>query len=284
MALAGGVMYVEIAGGIAANSLALLSDAAHMFTDVLSLGLALFAVTMCGKPASGRVTFGYYRLEILAALGNGVLLALVALWLFYEALERIASPQMVSGSVVIAVALVGLASNVAGLMILRSASGSNLNIRGAAMHVHSDAFSSAAVVISGIVITLTGWYLIDPILSTLLGIVIVAGAVRILKESVDVLLEATPKNLDLEMVEAGIRAVEGVQEVHDLHIWSITSGMPALSGHVVLQATTLSHSDSVLNAIKHHLRSRHGIVHTTIQVESEAYREIGEVHGAGKGT
>ncbi len=283
MALVGGILLVEIAGGVAANSLALLSDAAHVFTDFLSLGLAFFAVTMCGRPASARVTFGYYRLEILAALVNGVLLALIALGLFYEAVERFSDPPEIDGPLVVAVALLGLAGNVAGLRILRAAPGGNLNVRGAALHVLSDALSSGAVVVSGIAITLTGWYVLDPILSLLLGIVIVVGAVRILKESVDVLLEATPANVDLDAVEAGIRAVQGVREVHDLHIWSITSGMPALSGHVVLSTTTLHHSDEVLNAIKDLLRERHGIEHTTIQVESEAYREVGEVHGAGRG-
>jgi cobalt-zinc-cadmium efflux system protein len=283
MAVAGGVMLIEIAGSLASNSLALLSDAGHMFTDFLALGLALFAITMANRPASSRVTFGYYRVEILAALANGVLLVLVALWLFYEAFERFVDPPVVTGSIVAGVALVGLAGNILGLYILRGASRQNLNMRGAVMHVLSDALSSAAVVISGAVIAFTGWYRLDPILSTLIGLIIVVGAVRLLKESVDVLLEATPTGIDLDSVVEEMRGIEGVLQVHDLHIWSITSGMTALSGHVVLQAMTLSHSDQVLNTIKEILRKRYGIEHTTIQIESEAYREIGEIHGGDPG-
>lgn len=283
MALALVVMIVEIAGGLLSNSLALLSDAAHMFTDFMALALALFAVTMCGRPASSRASFGYYRLEILAALGNGILLALVAIWLFYEAVQRFVDPPGVSGSVVIAVALIGLLGNMAGLWILRGSSRRNLSIRGAALHVMSDALSSGAVVLSGITIHFTGWYRLDPILSFLIGIVIVISAIRLLREAVDVLLEATPAGIDLAVVESEIRGIDGVLEVHDLHIWSITSGMHALSGHVVLEAKTLDHSDQVLNAIKLRLRARYGIEHTTIQVESESYSEVGEVHGGVRG-
>ncbi|HXI01694.1 MAG TPA: cation diffusion facilitator family transporter [Candidatus Saccharimonadales bacterium] len=280
MVLAGIVMIVEIAGGVRSNSLALISDAGHMFTDFVALGLALFAVSMACRAASPKVTFGYYRIEILAALGNGVLLTLVAGWLFYEATLRIANPPAVAAPVVLVVSVIGLAANIAGLRILRRASGDNLNIRGAAMHVLSDALSSGAVVVSGTVIALTGWYRIDPILSYLIGVFIIVGAIRLLKESVDVLLEATPAGIDLESLQNEIRAIDGVREVHDLHVWSITSGMPAFSGHVIVQATTLSHSDRVLNEIKEILRSRYGIGHTTIQIESEAYMEIGEIHDA----
>jgi cobalt-zinc-cadmium efflux system protein len=278
IALLGFVMLVEIGGSIASNSLALLSDAGHMFTDCLALGLALFAVSMACRPASPRVTYGYYRLEILAALANGVLLALIASFLFYQAYQRFLNPPEVAGEIVLIVALVGLVANVGGLYLLRGAKQGGLNIRGAALHLLSDALSSAAVVIGGAVIALTGWYRIDPILSAGIGLVIVIGAVRLVRESVDILLESTPAGLDLSAVAREILGIDGVAQVHDLHIWSITSGMTALSGHVVLKATTLAHSDEILNSIKAHLRDKYGIGHTTIQVESEEYREIGDVH------
>jgi cobalt-zinc-cadmium efflux system protein len=283
MLVAIAVMAIEVVGGLASNSLALLSDAAHMFTDVLALGLALFAVTMACRPAPSRATFGYHRLEILAALGNGILLALAALWIFYEAVRRFVDPPAVSGPIVIAVALFGLAGNAVGLLILSRTSKGSLSVRGAALHVMSDALASLAVVVSGIVIHYTGWLRIDPILGIVIGIVIVVSAVRLLRESVDVLLESIPSGMNFECVEAEIREVEGVLEVHDLHIWCITSGMNALSGHVILEATTLAHSDRVLNEIKALLRERYGIEHTTIQVESERYCEIGEVHGIAGG-
>jgi len=272
------VMIVEIAGGVVSNSLALLADAGHMFTDVLALGLSMFAITFASRVAPERVSFGYYRLEILSALANGVLLVLISLGIFYESYRRFAHPPDVAGPAVILVALVGLASNLTGLFILRGASRRCLNVRGAVMHVMGDALSSFAVVLCGAVITFTGWQQIDPILSIVISCVIIVGAVRLVRESVDVLLEAGPAGIELSTVHSDIRGIPGVRQVHDLHIWSITSGMTALSGHVVLDATTLSHSDGILNVIKALLKERYQIDHTTIQIESEAYREIGEVH------
>ena len=272
------VMVVEIAGGIFSNSLALLADAGHMFTDVLALGLAMFAITFASRTAPDRVSFGYYRLEILSALANGVLLVLISLGIFYESYRRFSDPPDVAGPAVIVVALVGLVSNLTGLFILRGASRRCLNVRGALMHVLGDALSSFAVVLCGAVITFTGWKQIDPILSMMISCVIIAGAVRLVRESVDVLLEAGPAGIELKTVTSDIRGIPGVRQVHDLHIWSITSGMTALSGHVVLEETTLSHSDRILNSIKALLKERYQIDHTTIQIESEAYREIGEVH------
>jgi len=278
IALTASVMVIEIAGGIASNSLALLSDAGHMFTDVLALALAMFAVAVAARPAPARVSFGYYRVEILSALANGVVLAVISLGIFYEAYRRFAKPPEVKGPTVVAVALVGLAANLAGLFLLRKASQHCLSVRAAAMHVLGDALSSGAVVLSGAVITLTGWQRLDPILSAGIGVVIVAGAVRLVREAVDVLLEASPAGIELAAVCVDIERIPGVRQVHDLHIWSITSGMTALSGHVILEATTLSHSDRILNSIKALLKDRYQIHHTTIQIESEAYREIGDVH------
>jgi cobalt-zinc-cadmium efflux system protein len=271
-------MVAEIAGGILSNSLALLADAGHMFTDVLALGPALFAISVASRPAPARVTFGWYRVEILSALANGVVLVLISLAIIYEAYVRFADPPDVAGPTVIFVALVGLAANLGGLFALRGASRKCLNVRGAVMHVIGDALSSAAVLICGAVIYATGWTRIDPLLSGVIAVVIIVGAVRLVRESVDVLLEAGPIGIELRAVTDEIQSIPGVKQVHDLHIWSITSGMTALSGHVVLEETTLSESDRILNSIKARLRERYEIHHTTIQIESVAYREIGEVH------
>jgi cobalt-zinc-cadmium efflux system protein len=277
IALTAIIMMVEVAGGIWANSLSLLSDAGHMLTDVLALGMALFAVTVASFPATARKTYGYHRVEILSALTNGVILVLIALAIFYEASRRFAHPEPVEGGLVLAVAAVGLATNLAGMWVL-SRSTENLNVRSARLHVAGDALSSAGVLLGGIVITLTSWYTIDSLLSFAIGVVILAGAWRILKETVDILLESTPGDMCVDEVSRAIKGIRGIKEIHDLHIWSITSGMTALSGHVILDTLALSESDDVLNRIKEMLRERFSIEHTTIQIESESYTEVGEVH------
>lgn len=271
------IMLVEVAGGIRANSLSLLSDAGHMLTDVLALGMALFAVTVASRPATARKTYGYYRVEILSALTNGVILVVIALAIFYEASRRFARPEPVEGGLVLAVAAVGLATNLAGMWLL-SRSTASLNVRSARLHVVGDALSSAGVLLGGIVITFTSWYTIDSVLSFAIGIVILVGAWRILKETVDILLESTPVGMELDEVSRAIESVRGIKGVHDLHIWSITSGMTALSGHVILDPIAFTESDDVLNRIKEMLRERFEIEHTTIQVESESYNEVGEIH------
>lgn len=271
------IMMVEVAGGVWANSLSLLSDAGHMLTDVLALGMALFAVTVASFPATARKTYGYHRVEILSALTNGVLLVLIALAIFYEASRRFARPEPVEGGLVLAVAAVGLATNLAGMWVL-SRSAANLNVRSARLHVAGDALSSAGVLLGGVVITLTSWYTIDALLSFAIGVVILVGAWRILKETVDILLESTPGDMCLDEVSRAIEGIRGIKQIHDLHIWSITAGMTALSGHVILDTLALSESDDVLNRIKEMLRERFAIEHTTIQIESESYMEVGEVH------
>lgn len=270
-------MIVELIGGIWSNSLALLSDAGHMLTDVFALALALFAVRVSRRPATVRKTYGYHRVEILTALTNGVILIVICLGIFYEAYRRFVEPQPVDGGTVIVVAAVGLLANLVGMWILARTSGS-LNVRSARMHVAGDALSSAGVLVSGGVIATTSWYRIDPLLSFGIGLVILLGGYRILKETVDILLEGVPHGLDPEAIATAMRGVKGVQGVHDLHVWCITSGMSALSGHVILDRERLARSDEVLNLIKEVLRRRFGIDHTTIQVESEEYDEVGHVH------
>jgi len=271
------IMVLEISGGWWANSLSLMSDAGHMLTDALALGMALFAVTVACRPATARKTYGYYRVEILTALSNGVVLVVIALVIFYEAWQRFLAPQPIDGPVVLVVSAVGLAANLVGMWLLSRAS-HNLNVRAARMHVVSDALSSGAVLAGGALIMMTSWYRVDAILSFVIGVVILVGAYHILKETVDILLESTPMHLELSEVCRAIEKIEGIQGVHDLHIWSITSGMTALSGHVTLDSVSMARSDDLLNCIKEMLRQRFHIEHTTIQVESETYAEVGEVH------
>jgi cobalt-zinc-cadmium efflux system protein len=270
------VMLVEVAGGWWANSLSLLSDAGHMLTDVLALGMAMFAVTMACRPAPAGKTWGYYRLEILAALTNGVVLVAVCLLIFYEATVRFFVPQPVDSDLMLVVAAVGLLANLAGMWLL-SRSGS-LNVRSARLHVTGDALSSAGVLAGGAVISFTQWFWVDSLVSFAIGVVVLRSAFHLLVETVDVLLEATPRGIDPAEVSRAIEREPGITGVHDLHIWSITSGMPALSGHVILDAECHSRSDDTLNRLKEMLRERFAIEHTTIQIESQSYTEVGEIH------
>ncbi len=277
IALTSAVMVTEFAGGLVANSLALLSDAGHMLTDVLALAMAWFAVTVARRPVSARKTWGWHRIEILAALINGVLLILICLAIVVEAWRRLRAPEPVAGGLVLAVAAIGLAADLVGMWFL-SRAGRSVNVRAARMHLAGDALSSAGVFVSGAVIAATSWYRIDALVSFGIGCVILAGAWGIIRETVDILMEGAPHGIDPDEVGRAIGGLAGVRGVHDLHVWCITSGMAALSGHVILDGEALARSDEVLNRIKEMLRVRFGIDHTTIQFESETYTEVGEVH------
>jgi cobalt-zinc-cadmium efflux system protein len=271
------ILVLEAVGGLLAQSLALLSDSGHMMTDLLALLLCLFAIGFASKPPTDRKTFGYYRLEILTALFNGTLLAVLSLYLFYEAFRRFMNPRPVHTTLMLWIAVIGLVANLAGIALL-SPSRRNLNVRGALLHVLGDAFSSLGVIVGGVIMHFTGWYRADPLISIGIGIVILWGALRLMKEACDILLEAAPSQTVLPDVAQAIESVEGVCGLHDLHVWCITTGMPALSGHVVVKDRFLADSDRTLNRIKEMLEERFGICHTTIQMESERYEEVGEVH------
>lgn len=277
IALTSAVLVAEFVGGLAANSLALVSDAGHMLADACALAMAWFAVTVSRRPASVRKTWGWHRVEILAALINGVLLVLICLAIGYEAWGRLRAPEPVAGGLVLVIAAFGLAVDLAGLWILGRSHGS-VNVRAARMHLAGDALSSAGVLAAGAVIAWTSWYRVDAIVSLGIAVVILAGAWSILRETVDILLEGAPHDLDPDAVGRAIGGLEGVRGVHDLHVWCITSGMAALSGHVILDRESLRRSDEVLNRIKEMLREQFAIEHTTIQFESETYTEVGEVH------
>jgi cobalt-zinc-cadmium efflux system protein len=271
------IMGVEIAGGLLYHSLALLSDAWHMFTDVLSMLLCFLAGMMALKPPTADKTFGYHRVEVLSALANGVTLVVVALYIFYEAFLRILSPHVVEVSGMLIVALIGLIANIVSMTYL-SKSIFNINIKSAFLHVVGDTLSSVGVVLAAIIMFFTGWYIIDPIVSIIVGVAIIYGTLRMLREVIHILMEGTPSKIKVAEVIKTLKAVPSVVDVHDAHIWSITSYVHYLSAHVVVDGDGYSESGRVLNELKEKIRERHGINHTTIQLETAGYEEVGEVH------
>ncbi|OGP81845.1 MAG: hypothetical protein A2Y95_04245 [Deltaproteobacteria bacterium RBG_13_65_10] len=264
------MLVAEAVGGFYAGSLALLSDAGHMFTDLSALVLALLALAFSSRPASRRRTYGWYRLEILSALVNALLLLGVCAFIFYEAYQRILSPHPVQSGIVIVVATLGLLVNTTAYLVL-SRSRESINLRGAAMHVLGDAISSVGVIASAVVIRLTGWFQADALVSFAIGAVIVVGAFRLLRESMDILLEATPLDIDPLEISDTLRSIPGVHDVHDLHVWSITSGMPALSVHLIVEKECFQDGGRMLSEARQILLRKFNIEHTTIQVESEDY-------------
>jgi len=263
--LTGGFMIAEAVGGVVTGSLALLADAGHMLSDSFSLFLALFAVSIAARPATAKRTFGYKRAEILAALVNGVLLVLVSLWVVYEAIGRLDDPVEVMGGGMMAIAVLGLIINVVAFLVLWKGGGESLNVRAALRHVLGDLLGSVGVIIAAGVILVTGWEPIDPIVSILISILIVASAWSVLKESVDVLLEAAPKGIDTQEVGMAMAGVAGVEQIHDLHIWQITSGFPSLSAHVLVGADLDCHR--VRLELDSLLKEQFEIEHSTLQLE-----------------
>ena len=264
------VMIAEVIGGIISGSLALLGDAGHMLVDTLALGLSLFALTIARRPATPTRTYGYHRVEIMAALANGTTLVLVAVYIFYEAYRRFLEPPQVQAPLMLMVAAVGLAANLAGILLLRKSSHHNLNLRAAFWHIVGDTISSVGVIIGGIIIALTGWYIVDPVIAILIGGIILWGAARLVIESVDILLEAAPKHIDIDRVIEAITGIKGVEEVHDMHIWTITSGIHALSAHVRIEDQTVSRSAEIVAKINEDLARYFNISHTTLQLECES--------------
>jgi cobalt-zinc-cadmium efflux system protein len=261
------MLVAEAVGGLYAGSLALLSDAGHMFTDLSALLLALLALAFATRPASRRRTYGWYRLEILSALVNALLLLGICAFIFHEAYGRIRSPHPVHSGTVLVVATLGLGVNAIAYFIL-SRSRESLNLRGAALHVLGDAISSVGVIASAIVIRMTGWLQADAVASCAIGVVIVVGAFHLLRESIDILLEATPLDIDPLEISEALQSIPGVRGVHDLHVWSITSGMPALSVHLIVDKSWFQNGGRMLLEAKEILVRKFNIEHTTIQVES----------------
>ena len=270
------IAVAEGLGGYVSNSLALMSDAGHMLTDISALGLSLLALWFAERPADVKKTYGYYRLEILSALVNGVLLLGITAFIAVEAYQRFRAPVPVQLGKMSAIAAVGLVANVASLLFLHR--GHSISVRGAFLHVVGDTLSSLGVIVGAGLMYWTGWLLIDPIISVCISAVIIWGAFRLVRDAVDVLLEAVPAHVDLSAVRQLMSKVAGVTAVHDLHVWTISSGIYALSAHLVVLDPSACNNDQILSAVKHELFDRFGIDHTTIQIESETYAHLGEVH------
>ena len=271
LVLTGIYMIAEAVGGWWTGSLALLADAGHMLTDVAALALALTAAWFSSRPATSNKTFGYHRLEILAALVNGVALVVISMLILYEAYQRWWLPPAVQGSVVMVVATGGLAINLLSAWILHGRHEIDLNMRGAWLHVISDALGSLGAIIAGALMWLYGWYAADPLFSALIGILIVWSSWRLIRESTNVLLEGTPAHINLAAVEDSILHTDGVANVHDLHVWTITSGREALSAHVI-HAYDVSQPE-LLKELRAKLHDRFGVDHLTIQMETPDFED-----------
>lgn len=258
----------EAAAGLYANSLALLSDAAHNFTDVLALGLSLYALYLSARPSNATKTFGYHRAGILAALVNATTLIGIALLIFYEAYERLVAPPPIQEQIMMIVAGVGFVINTSIAFFLRHFA-QDLNVRSAFIHMVGDALSTLGVVIAGFAIHLTGWEILDPLASVLIGVLIAVSSWGILREGINVLLEGTPTGIDMEAMVRDLMGIDGVQGVHDLHAWSISSSMHALSAHVLTDDVSLSRGADIQREINQVLIERYHIGHTALQLECE---------------
>jgi len=266
LAITAAVMVAEAVGGWLAHSLALLADAGHMLADVAALGLSLVVTTLAQRPVTAERTFGLLRLEILAALVNGAALIVIALGVGFEAYHRLRSPTEVQGTLLLIIAGVGLVANAAGTAILHRGHNHSLNQRGAYLHIVSDLLGSVGAVLAGVIVLATGWVQADPVISVLISLLILGSAWRLVKESTDVLLEAAPAHIALSDVHDRIASIPGVASVHDLHVWTVTSGVIAMSGHLVVQNP--ADNQRVLEAVQACLGDM-GIRHVTVQMERD---------------
>ena len=279
LVITGGFMVAEVVGGLLANSLALLADAGHMLTDVLALALSLVAMRLAMRPPSPERTFGYVRLEILAALVNGAVLLGVSGWIVWEALERLRAPADVDGPLMMAVAILGLVVNLAGAALLKEHAADNLNVRAAYLHVLGDLLGSVGAIGAGAIILLTGWTPADALASVVIAGLILLGAWRLVREAAEVLLEMAPRHVDMTEVLKDLRAIPHLDDVHDLHVWTLTSGFVALSGHAVLEDPT--HHQAVLDEIRERMGER-GIEHVTFQLEPRRLHQITPIDRGGE--
>jgi cobalt-zinc-cadmium efflux system protein len=263
------VAVIEAVGGILSNSISLVSDAVHMFTDVMAIGLSLFAITMAARSHFGAMTFGYHRAEVLVALANGVALAVISLWVLYEAFLRVMSPRIIDAPLLLLTAGIGLAGNLVVMFLLKHHADKSINIHSAFIHVVYNIISSVAVIITGFIALNTGITIVDPLVAFLIAGLVARSAYSIVRSSTHILLEGAPSDLDMREITVTLKRLDGVVDVHDLHVWTISSGMDALSGHVVIRDQMLSESSKLLSKINTVLAERYNITHTTIQMEPE---------------
>lgn len=255
----------EVVGGLLTDSLALLADAGHMLSDDVSLGLALFAIWLAERPPTPRKSFGYQRAEVLAALANGLTLVAISIWIFYEAYQRLQDPPEVLGGPMLVVAVLGLAVNAAGAYILSRGQGESLNVSAALRHVLADLAGSVGVIVASLLIITTGWLQADPLIGALIGVLVLASSWGILRDSLRILLEQAPPDVDPQKIGRAMAAMPGVVEVHDLHIWTVTSGFPALAAHVLVGEDVDCHERR--RELEAMIAERFDIAHTTLQVE-----------------
>lgn len=275
LCLSGTYMIAEVVGGITTKSLALLADAAHMLTDVVGLFLAFIAIKIGERKATSQKTFGYYRTEILAAVINAVVLLGISIYVLFEAYQRFQSPPEVQSTPMLIVAGIGLIVNIIGIMIIRKDSNTSLNMKGAYFEVLSDGLTSIGVMIAGVIMLTTGWYYADPLISAAIGLLIFPRTWKLLKEAVNVLLEGTPKDVNIEDLRKSLESIKGVKKLHDLHVWSLTSGVNAMSSHVITEHS--EDTNILLKTLSDKATTDFKISHTTFQIETEGHQE-GEVH------
>ena len=262
-------VFVEIAAGLYSNSLALLTDAAHNFTDALALALSWWALRLTSQPANPKRTYGYHRAGILVALVNSTTLALIAIGIFYEAYHRFVNPPEVGADVLISVGSLAVVINVVTALMVRRGAENDLNIRAAFLHLMGDVLSTAGAVGAGVLIRFTGWNRLDPLVSVLIGFLILWNAWGIIREAINILMESTPTDIDMEQMVTDIQAVEGVRGVHDLHVWSITGSMRTLSAHLVTDDMSISEGANVQSQVNELLYQNYGVAHATLQLECE---------------
>jgi len=267
LVITGGFCVVEVVGGVVTNSLALLSDAGHMFADVVALGVSLSALYLSQRPPTASKTFGYHRIEILAAFVNGLALWLIVGLIFHEAYGRLFDPPAVQSRGMIVIAAIGLLVNLASLFVLHGSHDENLNVRAAFVHVLGDALGSVGALAAATIMLLTGWYPADPLMSIAIGALILYSSWGIVRESVDILMQGTPRELEIADVERCLLDIGGVCEVHDLHVWTMTSGMYLLSAHLVVNRE--QEPRAILDSAQIRLRDRFGISHATLQLDPE---------------
>ena len=263
------IALIELVGGILSNSLSLVSDAVHVFGDILAIFMSLFAVSLATRQHKGSMTYGYHRAEVLASMANGILLCAISVWIAVEAYQKLYSPKPIDAVLVMALASIGLAGNLVIMKVLRQDQEKNLNVKSAFSHVLYDAISSIAVIFVGAFTFFTGVPGLDPLVALLIAVFIARSGFKIAKDSAHILLEGAPSHVDIEEIRASILKIEKVLEVHDLHVWTIASGMNALSGHIVVPDQILSEADKAVQAINRMLLEKYGITHTTLQVEPE---------------
>lgn len=263
-------MLAEVIGGLWTGSLALLADAAHMLTDAGGLALALVAIRFAEKPATPQRTYGYVRMEILSALANAVVLLLLTVYILYEAYDRFLEPPPILGGPMLAVAVVGLIVNLISMKLLAGGSSESLNVKGAYFEVLSDMLGSLGVIIAAVIVMATGWTLADPIVGAGIGLFIVPRTWILLKQAVHILMEGTPPEVDIALLEKSLLALPGVAAVHDLHVWTLTSGLDAMSAHIVV--ADMAQGRETLVAANRLLAKQFGLKHTTIQIEDKAIR------------